>query len=1083
MQLNYDYFTSCDKVSKSMVQTNPRYKNFSQMYYTVGDTEQFWEALNISESSNAEKGIKGIKGIKDPQISTQNIFKNIDTFIPFEGYKNISRAQVEDTFNYIFHKFKKGIFIKIKDGQLQSFIPFSKATFINEWSGLIKIDPKFQNMENFFKVHNDLSNKLNNTNYKFNPNRVNFDPSYWYANNCILRYENPINEGETNYAQLKSMFLELCAERDLPDIEFFVNRRDFPILTRNGTEPYDNIYGENVPLKSYKFDKYTPILSMCSSDRFADVAIPTHEDWARIKSDEGIYFPLKCRNYTFKFNHKWDTKKNVAIFRGSNTGCGYNDQNNTRLKLARLGRLHPDLLDVGITNWNLRIRKNKDSKYLQIPDVGNLNLVGKLSPEEQSNYKFLINVDGHVSAFRLSLELSMGSCVLLIESVEKWKMWFFDLLEPYVNYVPIKSDLSDLMDQINWCIKNDSKCKTIAQNALKFYQKFLTKKGVLDNLQKTLFRLAQDMGDYKVKIDPLIFQTSMEHDTLIQEQQNTFKKSTGLFPKNVGRNYGSLKGLEKFVESALRPDREITLVGVEVKPIFKSKTTRVILYQIGAEYVVGKRTYTPIKKIEFVHEAFVGLKVINNLLKFCPNFMYTLGYRDETNVTYLPPEYHDLGFDKTKDYKEVTVLQEYIKGPTLQEFLKTCTLKSYLEIVLQVSCSLVIAQTLYGFVHHDLKPWNVIISILSEPVMIEYFLRVDNGQEIVYKIKTKYIPIIVDYGKSHVVYNNVHYGIIDPFKINKNIDLITMLVSTINELILRKANVENVDPQDLLYIVNFLSKEKVKNIFELKNFISKNKKFGNTLVEDIKLESGKSKTVFEEFFKYLTPLTRKYKIAFGRSDLTLNVWSSNPRQIADVAFGIELEDRINSYLEVPRRIYKNPMPQASNRFTTIMIAQKMFDGLIIPKMEFKKFATQNKLTEKQVKSVLTEYNKIEKFILEFYITQLNKKTREPFNVLGGSKEPQKKDVLNFGIKPSRSLFLDSNVSVDDLTTQMKNLPAQFPDYSYYATLVMEVLRNRGPFKMLEEDRKFYMDNFTILFDENYTNKVVDIETIRFYENL
>jgi hypothetical protein len=202
-----------------------------------------------------------------------------------------------------------------------------------------------------------------------------------------------------------------------------------------------------------------------------------------------------------------------------------------------------------------------------------------------------------------------------------------------------------------------------------------------------------------------------------------------------------------------------------------------------------------------------------------------------------------------------------------------------------------------------------------------------------------------------------------------------------------------------------------------------------------------------------------------------------------VAFGIELEDRINSYLEVPRRIYKNPMPQASNRFTTIMIAQKMFDGLIIPKMEFMEFATQNKLTEKQVKSVLTEYNKIEKFILEFYTTQLNKKTREPFNVLGGSKEPQKKDVLNFGIKPSRSLFLDSNVSVDDLTTQMKNLPAQFPDYSYYATLVMEVLRNRGPFKMLEEDRKFYMDNFTILFDENYTNKVVDIETIRFYENL
>ena len=589
MQLDYDYFTTPEcKISKSWVQTNPRYKNFTQLYYTVGDVEQFWVANNLKHQDS----VNSPRDSPEPELSPTNLFKSISTFQPFDGYKNISQAQVEDTFNYIFQKFKKGIFIEIKDGQLKSFIPFSKAYYVNEWSDLIKIDPKYKNIETFFQVHHDLTNKMNGTSYKFNPNRINFDPSFWYANNCILRYENPINEGENNYAQLKSMFLELCEDRNIPDIQFFVNRRDFPLLTRNSTEPYYHIYGENVPLKSYKFDKYTPILSMCSSDKFADIAIPTHEDWARIKSDEGIYFPQKCRNYTFKFKSasEWSTKKNMAVFRGSNTGCGYNTSNNVRLKLAKLGTLHPQLLDVGITNWNLRIRKNKDSPYLQIPDVENLKLVGKLTPEQQSNYKYLVNVDGHVSAFRLSLEMSMGCCILMVESSGGWKMWFSDLLEPYVHYVPVKSDLSDLIDQLKWCLKNDSKCQKIAQNAHKFYSKYLSKKGILDNLECTLFRLKQEMGEFRPKLDPILFQNGVEHETLLAHEIKE-RKVTGGFPRNVGRNYGVLKGLERFIQYSVKPQDQIALTGVEVQTVFASKTTKVTLYQIGTEYVVGKKNY------------------------------------------------------------------------------------------------------------------------------------------------------------------------------------------------------------------------------------------------------------------------------------------------------------------------------------------------------------------------------------------------------------------------------------------------------------------------------------------------------------
>jgi hypothetical protein len=1084
MQLNYDYFTSPEcKILKPKVQSNPRYKNFTQLYYTVGDVEQFWVANNLTTTNNLSSTNNDVN---EAQLLKTNVFKD-EEFVVSEKFKNVSEAQIEDTFNYIFHKFKKGIFIKIRNGQLESFIPFSKAFYTNEWYDLIKIDPKYGSIENFFKVHHDYSNKLNGTNYKFNPTKINFDPRYWYANNCILRYENPINEGETNYAQIKSMFLELCKDRQIPDIEFFVNKRDFPILTKNGTEAYNNIYGDNVPLKSYKFDKYTPILSMCTSDKFDDIPIPTHEDWARIKSSEGVFFPQKCRNYTFKFNTNWSTKYNVAVFRGSNTGCGYNTTNNIRLKLAKLGSNQssqtPKLLDVGITNWSLRIRKNKDSQYLQIPDVENLKLINKLTPEEQSNYKYLINVDGHVSAFRLSLELSMNCCILMVDSAEKWKIWYTDMLEPYVHYVPVKSDLSDLLDQIRWCIKHDEKCKQIAQNALDFYRKYLTKKGVLDNLQFKLIKLSQNRVKVNFK-DPLIFLSDMEHFVLKNNRVKEYK-ANGLFPTNVGRNYGSLRGLERFLTYSLRPENQITLTGVEVKTLFKSKNTKVVLYQVGGQYVVGKKSLKYMKKIENIHEAFIGKYVINNLLKSCPNFVFTLGYRDEPYITYLPEDEYVPQNYIFENNKENTILQEYIYGPTLQEFLKQCTIKSWMEIVLGLSCALIIAQTNYGFVHHDLKPWNIMVNILPEPIIIEYFLRSNNGSDTVYKLKTKYIPIIIDYGKSHVVYNNVHYGIIDPFTFDKQIDLITLLLSTINELVLRlnlPSNLSNSPnlSKDLIFVTNFLSATKINDLNELKTFLYRNKKFGNLNKEDINPISVKN-SIFEEFFKYVSPLTKHYKISFGKGETTSNTWSSNPRQIADMGFALNLEDKINSYLEVVRRIYKNPLPQATNRFSTIMIAQQMYNGINIPRLEFIEFATQQNLNSEKVNEVLKEFNKMEKFLMDFYTKQLKQKTREPFSGLSNLSDEYKM-VLNWMVKPTRKLFLSPTNVKDKVIQEMQNLPAQFPNYNYYKTSILEVLRNRGPFQMSKEDKEFYLGNFKLVFDEKYLSKVEDIETIRFFFN-
>jgi hypothetical protein len=175
------------------------------------------------------------------------------------------------------------------------------------------------------------------------------------------------------------------------------------------------------------------------------------------------------------------------------------------------------------------------------------------------------------------------------------------------------------------------------------------------------------------------------------------------------------------------------------------------------------------------------------------------------------------------------------------------------------------------------------------------------------------------------------------------------------------------------------------------------------------------------------------------------------------------------------------MPQATNKFSTIMIAQKMFNGLIRPKMEFIEFASQQNLNRQKVEKVLEEFNKMEKFLTEFYTIQINKKIRQPFNLQ--IDQEQYENILKFDISPSRSLFLELDEIKAKVIQKMKNLPTQFPDYTYYRSLILDVVRYRGPFQINEDDKKFYMDNFKSIFDEKFISKVVDIETIRFFLNL
>ena len=489
---SYEKKENCEKNSKKYGKnfiTNPKFPTFDHKNFTVGDYEDFNQYGILNSLYYLSK---------DDYKINKNILNKSDDNI-FKLYKNIDIESIMNTFTYMFEKMKKGIFLIIHNNELVLFLPFSNYHYINNWYDKIyfSLEEKKLLQENDYER---IQDKLRKNTIKFmmdhpdqypkdKKRKINLNRKKWHANNCVFRNEYPIYEGDLNVELFKDMIRNLCKNRKIPNVQFFINYRDSPILKKNLTEPYHHLFdSKEISIENeYKFKKFCPILSQSVTDEYADILLPSNDDWlinsSKIFTDEcsNSYTKNKFEN----LNLDWKKKKNICVFRGSATGCGMNLENNMRLKAAQISIENPKLLDAGITDWKSREKKymNEPIKIINPKDF-KFNLVDGISRQEQSNYKYILNIEGYVSAFRLSSELRMNSVILICES--DYKMWYSDLLIEYEHYVPVKKDLSDLIDQIKWCIKNDKKCKKIAENSVKFSEKYLTKDALFDYMQKIM---------------------------------------------------------------------------------------------------------------------------------------------------------------------------------------------------------------------------------------------------------------------------------------------------------------------------------------------------------------------------------------------------------------------------------------------------------------------------------------------------------------------------------------------------------------------------------------------------------------------
>lgn len=404
----------------------------TDIVYSVEDVLKFYKGTNSEKISEVIPTLTSL---------SENVIK---------GPWNQSYATAKETLDYIDRLKSKVYIVCVENNKINTILLFS---------------PKGQPKE-YIPYLKDLDPKLKWT--KEQRQEIRTKP--WKFMACVLQYNNQ----DTNPSEHAYYKIFTSIQSKLNNGMYIFSIRDALLVRKDGMDPWVDITG--VPEKLGFIPKqFLPVFNSTGGEDYWDIPIPTYEDLEFIKGIPESFQALELN---------WDKKLPIAVFRGGASGCGYDERNNQRIKLAKLGITFEksgdselmNLLDVGITAANKK--KYHFHKDTGLGFIEHVSLVNKLTKQQQSQYKYVFEIEGNVAAHRIASDMLFGSVPLIVET--GYTLWFTHLLKPYVHYIPIKGDFSDLVEKLRWCHTHDEECRQIGINARNFALDILKKEVIMN---------------------------------------------------------------------------------------------------------------------------------------------------------------------------------------------------------------------------------------------------------------------------------------------------------------------------------------------------------------------------------------------------------------------------------------------------------------------------------------------------------------------------------------------------------------------------------------------------------------------------
>jgi len=230
--------------------------------------------------------------------------------------------------------------------------------------------------------------------------------------------------------------------------------------------------------QKYNFQSFSPIIVNTSDKKVGD-------EYSGLRM---LSFSTDDENYNnvcpdFIFNH-W-------------TEVQIDDYEDTRKNLELLGNEKPETDMLGWRGANTHHNRNFLVRYDDKKDFDVEFIVWDRSNPERltcTNYvsmedhvrkwRYLIDVEGHGWSARL--KFFFFSKRLLFIQDRPHKEWFFPKLIPWKHYVPVKRDLSDLLENLQKIKQNEELEKEIITNAFNFAQENLTRENAIQKWSEIL---------------------------------------------------------------------------------------------------------------------------------------------------------------------------------------------------------------------------------------------------------------------------------------------------------------------------------------------------------------------------------------------------------------------------------------------------------------------------------------------------------------------------------------------------------------------------------------------------------------------
>jgi hypothetical protein len=173
--------------------------------------------------------------------------------------------------------------------------------------------------------------------------------------------------------------------------------------------------------------------------------------------------------------HPFEQRIDIVKWRGSLHGPGYANNENylqfPRYLLLMKSLERPEIVDARLTNYYVEDSDSGAVLRKRLEEI--FGPPAEFIPSQGFvPYKFLISIDGAVAAWKRTATILAAGSVLLLQ--HRWNEFFYPGLKPWIHYVPLKDDISDLIEQYEWLTEHPAQAKRIAKNGLNFARAILT---------------------------------------------------------------------------------------------------------------------------------------------------------------------------------------------------------------------------------------------------------------------------------------------------------------------------------------------------------------------------------------------------------------------------------------------------------------------------------------------------------------------------------------------------------------------------------------------------------------------------------